>query len=119
MTMPNTPPDRPGKRRNEQGAAKQGGRTATAVREKPAPTPVDALPPYRVILHNDNTNDMVHVVESIVMLTPHSRHTAVELMLRAHTRGRAKLLDTHRERAELYVEQFRSRRLTVTMERGG
>lgn len=31
---------------------------------------VDRLPPWRVLLHNDDVNDMLHVVNSIVDLTP-------------------------------------------------
>jgi ATP-dependent Clp protease adapter protein ClpS len=37
-------------------------------------------------------------------------------MMEAHTTGVALVLTTHRERAELYQEQFKSRRLTVTIE---
>lgn len=97
-----------------------GGPGGTAVAEpttRPAPPAVDRLPPFRVILHNDDVNDMLYVVASIVELTPHDRTRAIEVMLRAHRRGRALLLVTHKERAELYMEQFRSRRLIVTIER--
>lgn len=96
--------------------------TASGVAErdpktKPSPPALDRLPPYRVILHNDDVNDMRTVVETIVDLTPHPPPRAFELMLTAHTRGRALLLVTHRERAELYQDQFRSRRLIVTIEK--
>ena len=41
----------------------------------------------------------------------------LELLLEmAHNTGLALLLTTHRERAELYVEQFHSKKLTVTIE---
>jgi ATP-dependent Clp protease adaptor protein ClpS len=96
-----------------------GGQAVAEPTPRPAPPAVDRLPPFRVILHNDDVNDTVHVVESIVELTPHDRTRAIEVMLRAHQRGRALLLVTHRERAELYMEQFRSRRLIVTIERAG
>ncbi|MBZ0170749.1 MAG: ATP-dependent Clp protease adaptor ClpS [Phycisphaerales bacterium] len=102
------------------GGSDRGESTTTAVREKQAekaPARVDQLPPFRVILHNEDTNDMDHVVETVVALTPHGRTRAVDIMLTAHTRGLATLLVTHRERAELYVEQLRSKKLTVTMER--
>lgn len=88
-----------------------------APKSRPAPPALDRLPPYRVILHNDDVNDMLHVVETIVDLTPHPPPRAFELMLTAHNRGRALLLVTHFERAELYRDQFRSRRLTVTIEK--
>ncbi len=73
-------------------------------------------PPYKVILHNDDFNDMVRVVEVICRLTPLSSDEAIQRMFEAHYTGYALLLVTHRERAELYVEQFASCRLTVTAE---
>jgi len=82
-----------------------------------APPSADRLPPYRVLLHNDDINDMVDVVNTITELTPHGREKAVEIMLRAHMSGRSLLLVTHKERAELYRDQFRCRKLTVTIER--
>jgi ATP-dependent Clp protease adaptor protein ClpS len=74
------------------------------------------LPMYRVILHNDDVNDVEHVVRSIVMLTPLNGQDAVERTIEAHNSGCSLLLMTHKEHAELYVEQFRSRSLTVTIE---
>ena len=74
------------------------------------------LPMYRVILHNDDVNDMVEVVESIVSLTHLNQQEAIERTLEAHYTGCSLLLVIHKERAELYMEQFRSCRLTVTIE---
>jgi len=74
------------------------------------------LPPYRVLLHNDDDNEMLYVVETIQMLTPLRRRDAAVKMLEAHKRGLTLLLTTHQERAELYVQQFASRSLTVTIE---
>jgi len=90
------------------------GQTGTT--PKPAPPKPRQLPPWKVILHDDDVNDMVYVVESIQMLTPLNRQHAVLRMLEAHTRGLSLLLTTHRERAELYQQQFGSRNLTVTIE---
>lgn len=73
-------------------------------------------PPYKVILHNDDVNDMVYVVETICKLTTLSVEQAYEKMMEAHTKGLAILLVCHKERAELYQEQFHSCRLTVTIE---
>lgn len=73
-------------------------------------------PPYRVILHNDDVNRFDHVIESILKLTPLTVEEAVKKTLEAHETGSALLLVTTRERAELYVEQFASCRLTVTAE---
>ena len=77
------------------------------------------LPPFKVILHNDDENDMVHVIQAIRHLTPLSRTEAMRSMLEAHMAGCSLLLVTHRERAELYVEQFASYSLTVTAEPDG
>lgn len=74
------------------------------------------LPQFRVLLHNDDHTPMDHVVRSIVTLTPLPRSRAHIVMLMAHTRGVALLLITHRERAELYQQQFRSKGLTVSIE---
>lgn len=83
---------------------------------RPAPQRLDRLPLYRVILHNDDVNDIVDVVEAICDLTPLNLQRAAAATIEAHNTGLALLLTTHRERAELYVEQFHSKKLTVTIE---
>ena len=97
----------------------QGGDSGVAATVAPAKTkPRPAtLPPFKVLLHNDDVNDMLHVVEVVFRLTPLTVEEAVERMLEAHQSGVALLLVTHQERAELYCEQFATYKLTVTMER--
>ncbi len=73
-------------------------------------------PPYRVLLHNDDVNLFEQVVRVLHRLTPLNLEEAFERTTEAHTRGRSVLLSTHKERAELYVEQLASAGLTVTME---
>ena len=92
------------------------GGIATLVRPKPARSRVDRLPPWRVLLHNDDVNDMPHVVDSIVRLTTLNRLDAFQRMLEAHSKGISLLVNTHREHAELLQEQFTSRKLVVTIE---
>jgi ATP-dependent Clp protease adaptor protein ClpS len=82
----------------------------------PKQRPPGLLPMYKVLLHNDDKNDMGHVVESIVELTPLQAEEAILKMVEAHKTGVALLLVTHKERAELYVDQFASKSLTVTIE---
>lgn len=77
------------------------------------------LPPYRVLLHNDDVNTFEHVILCILKLTPLKEVEAIERALEAHNRGVSLLLVTHRERAELYVEQFASFKITVTSEPDG
>lgn len=89
-----------------------------APKQKPAKTPPKTyqLPPYKVLMHNDDVNDMEHVIRCIVRLTTLNVESAIERMLEAHQTGVALLLVTHKERAELYVEQFATFKLTVTIE---
>lgn len=112
--------DRPREPLPEQVPAPQEpeGGAATQLSGRPATPPpkADFLPQYRVLLHNDDHTDMLDVVEALVDLTPMDLQHATSVMMEAHTTGVALVLVTHRERAELYVDQFRSKRLTVTIE---
>lgn len=75
-----------------------------------------ALPLWRVLLHNDDVNHIDDVVMTLQKLTPLSKEDAVARVMEAQNQGIALLLMTHQERAELYVEQFTSCKLTVTAE---
>lgn len=77
---------------------------------------VQQLPPFRVLLHNDDVNTFDHVILTIRKLTALPLEDAIEKTIEAHENGVALLLITHKERAELYVEQFATRKLTVTCE---
>ncbi|MCG8406295.1 MAG: ATP-dependent Clp protease adaptor ClpS [Phycisphaerales bacterium] len=74
------------------------------------------LPMYKVILHNDDVSEIGHVIETILMLTPLTRQEAEEKTVEADRTGCSLLLVIHKERAELYAEQFQSRGLTITIE---
>jgi ATP-dependent Clp protease adaptor protein ClpS len=95
---------------SEPGVA--GGSVKT-VPSRPRP---GLLPPWKVLLHNDDVNDMLYVVETIRELTALNRQQALLRMIEAHKSGVALLLTTHREHAELLSDQFASKRLTVTIE---
>ena len=71
---------------------------------------------WRVILHNDDVNTATFVLDRVVQLTPLLEDDAVEKVLEAHDTGQSLLLTTHRERAELYEEQFRCFRIRATAE---
>lgn len=88
----------------------------TATRPRTEPPKPRKLPPWKVLLHNDSHNEMLYVVETICQLTPLRQHAAAQRMLEAHAKGVALLLTTHKERAELYRDQFTSKGLTVTIE---
>ena len=100
-------------------AGSGGGGTGTVERTRPARPRVDRLPPWKVLLHNDDVNFMEDVIGAIVELTVLGRQDAILRMLEAHKSGIALLLTTHREHAELLQEQFASKRLTVTIEPEG
>lgn len=99
-----------------QTAAPAAIKPKRASKTKPKKTPPRMLPPWKVLLHNDDKNDTVYVEETIVELTPLKVQDARLRMLEAHETGVALLLVTHKERAELYLEQFQSKGLIVTIE---
>lgn len=93
-----------------------------ATNPKESPRPVESknkpknLPPYKVLLHNDDVNSFEHVIASILKLTNLTPQEAIIRTLEAHDTGVALLLTTHRERAELYIDQFATLKLTTTAE---
>lgn len=89
-------------------------RKPTAPQRKPK-----QLPPYKVLLHNDDVNTFEHVIGAILKLTTIQPQAAILRALEAHESGVALLLVTHRERAELYLEQFATFNVTVTVEADG
>jgi ATP-dependent Clp protease adaptor protein ClpS len=104
-------------------AGNGGGGTATATAKpkrspskSPKKSPPRHLPPWKVLLHNDDKNEQLFVVKTIMELTPLGEEDAVQRMIEAHKSGVALLLTTHKERAELYKDQFTSKGLTVTIE---
>jgi ATP-dependent Clp protease adaptor protein ClpS len=108
-------------KKNKTDVEKEPPQTATvkpkpARKRRPRRKPPQPLPPWKVMLHNDDKNDMPFVVRSIVELTPLREAEALLRMVEAHETGVALLLVTHKERAELYQEQFQSKGLTVTIE---
>lgn len=113
MADPQRPPspDDESKAPNDQGVA-----VAAAPAKKPTRPIPRRLPPYRVLLHNDDVNIFGHVVLSILELTELTLEDAVARTKEAHTCGVSLLLVTHKERAELYRDQFTSKFLTVTIE---
>ena len=101
------------------GAGKSGVATAKpkrASKTSPKQKPPQMLPPWKVLLHNDDKNDMPHVISTIMELTTLKEQDAKLRTLEAHETGVALLVVTHKERAELYKDQFESKGLTVSIE---
>jgi ATP-dependent Clp protease adapter protein ClpS len=96
----------------QQGGAAVKGKTRRAPKKKPP----QMLPPWKVLLHNDDKNDIVFVVRTVVELTPLNEDAAKQCTVEAHKSGVALLLVTHKERAELYKDQFETKGLTTSIE---
>jgi len=109
----------PAQQQQDQQGSKSG--TATAKPKRGAKTspknqPPQMLPPWKVLLHNDEKNELGFVVKTIVELTTLNETDAKQRTSEAHETGVALLLTTHKERAELYKDQFDSKGLTVSIE---
>ncbi|MCA9296180.1 MAG: ATP-dependent Clp protease adaptor ClpS [Phycisphaerales bacterium] len=119
--VPERTEERSGERtdeRTEERSDERTGGTATAMRprSRPAPPRMDKMPQWKVLLHNDDVNDIGYVVDTILELTSLTPQMALLRMLEAHHAGLSLLVITHREYAELLQEQFQSKRLSVTIE---
>jgi ATP-dependent Clp protease adaptor protein ClpS len=77
--------------------------TAPETREE---SKVKRLPPYHVILENDDHHSMEFVVEVLVKVFGYQLEKCVQLMLQAHTSGRAVVWTGPKEVAELKAEQI-------------
>ena len=105
---PQHPADRSSAARNPVDLPRQ-----TKPQEKPQRR---QMPPYKVILHQNTALDLMFVVRTVMELTRFCRAEATHKMWEAYHCGRSVLLVTYKERAELYVEQFASKGLTVSIE---
>jgi ATP-dependent Clp protease adapter protein ClpS len=107
--------------KEKQESSNESSGTATAKpkrasKKAPQKKPPQLLPPWKVLLHNDDKNDIFFVVSTVMELTPLKEQEAQQRTVEAHKTGVALLLTTHKERAELYQEQFTSKGLVVTIE---
>lgn len=84
-----------------------------APQHPPHPT---GLRRYRVVLHRAANTGLLAVMSALRELTRYGEEEARVRMWEAHLRGQANILDTHLERAELYVEQFADRGLFASIE---
>jgi ATP-dependent Clp protease adaptor protein ClpS len=63
------------------------------------------LPPYNVVILNDEEHTFEYVIELLTKLFAHSLTRAKELTWEIHSRGRAIVYTTHKEKAELKRDQ--------------
>ena len=114
--MADDSPDKGGGAATAEPPVKPKAKTKSAGKTKPKPPKRRDLPPWKVLLHNDNKNTFDHVILSIIELTPLKELDAIKATEEAHRTGVALLLVTHRERAELFVDQFQTKKLKVSIE---
>ncbi len=75
------------------------------------------IPPYRVVLHNDDHNSMDHVIISLTRCVPSlTIEEAAAIMLQAHNHGQATVIECPKEAAEHYRDGLESCGLTATIE---
>jgi len=92
--------------------------SSSATCKKPSPKPkVEQMPPWKIILHDDDINTAEYVVNMVQEITKLDEEDAVQRVIQADKEGLALLLITHQEKAELFVEMFESCKITVTMEK--
>lgn len=75
------------------------------------------LPPYKVIVHDDDYNEMNYVVFALLnSVNTLTVQEAERIMLTAHLTGRAVVIVCPKEAAEYYQERLLSYNLTATIE---
>ena len=73
---------------------------------------------FNLILHNDNINDMLHVVLSLSDVCRISYENSMRIMMEAHTKGRAIVRNGNIDELHyMKLELNESRGLTYTLER--
>jgi ATP-dependent Clp protease adaptor protein ClpS len=82
---------------------------ATTTETKPRDeTHTRRVPPYNVILENDDHHSMEFVIEVLVKALGYAVEKCYQLMMQAHTSGRSVVWTGPREVAELKAEQIRT-----------
>jgi ATP-dependent Clp protease adaptor protein ClpS len=96
------------------GAAAGGGegaKAATATKTKPRKSPkdqVEQLPPYNVVLLNDDDHSYEYVIEMLQSVCGHPPEKGFQIAQHVDEHGRAIVLTTHKEKAELKRDQIHS-----------
>lgn len=106
-------PAEPGEEQESQTATE----TAEPDEQEQTTPIVRKLPPWLLVLHNDDVNSFDEVIKTVYHLTPLDIDQAMEKTFEAHIEGQSVLLSTHRERGELYVRQFAGQGLTTSLEK--
>jgi ATP-dependent Clp protease adaptor protein ClpS len=90
-----------------------GGQVET---ERPVRPILQLLPPYKVLLHNDDIHLFQEVIEALVRSVPVSTQEADAITWKAHIEGCAVVIVCNEEEAEYYKEHLETYWLTITIE---
>ena len=71
---------------------------------------------WNVILHNDDVNDIRHVVESLCVVVGIDFEKAKGHAIEAHETGKSIVKSCNKEHAEFYKQGLTDKGLTATME---
>jgi len=71
---------------------------------------------YKVLIHNDDKNDMMHVARTLIEIFKMDAEKAAKVMLEAHNTGVGLCAVEPLEHAELHMEQLRAKSLSSTIE---
>ena len=69
MIMPDHDKEKEG-RREESGSGTATAKPKRSTKKSPQTKPPQQLPPWKVLLHNDDKNDMIFVIHTVMELTP-------------------------------------------------
>ena len=111
MPEKDPPPPPPAPPAATEPSAPGAGGAATAEKENqktraPARPRQDKLPPYNVILLNDDDHTYAYVVEMLGKLFGYNEQKAFKMAEEVDTRGRVIVMTTHKEKAELKRDQI-------------
>lgn len=74
--------------------------------------------PYKVLLHNDDHNELTYVVRSVQKAVPQLPEADVQQIVNeAHQQGVAIVITCPLEHAEMYCDRLKSFGLTASIER--
>jgi ATP-dependent Clp protease adaptor protein ClpS len=79
-------------------------------------TDTQLVPQYKVLLHNDDHNNILHVVTALIDTFKFEHEKAVDITLEAHEKGVAICRIEPKEYAELHCDKLRAYSLTSTIE---
>lgn len=99
------------KQQDEPKAGDQATSAAAATKAKPkreSKEKVKELPPYNVVLLNDDDHSYEYVIEMLKALFGHPAELGYKLAQQVDDNGRAIVLTTHKEKAELKRDQIHS-----------